>query len=116
MSASLLLLRIYIHTPYSYGAGYTAAVKDGSLYLGTNRGLYYTSYPVQSNGNLPDIRPVPQSSGQVWMIQLAQGFRQEACFGKLRKALGPHDFADVELQALPQAASGMVAQEIFFRK
>ena len=50
------------------------------------------------------------------LIQLAQGFRQEACFGKLRKALGPHDFADVELQALPQAASGMVAQEIFFRK
>ena len=49
-------------------------------------------------------------------VQLAQGFRQEACFGKLRKALGPHDFADVELQALPQAASGMVAQEIFFRK
>ena len=35
------------------------------------------------------------------LIQLAQGFRQEACFGKLRKALGPHDFADVELQALP---------------
>lgn len=54
--------------PYSYGAGYTAAVKDGSLYLGTNRGLYYTSYPVQSNGNLPDIRPVPQSSGQVWNL------------------------------------------------
>ena len=50
------------------------------------------------------------------LVQLAQGFRQEACFGKLRKALGPHDFADVELQALPQAASGMVAQEIFFRK
>lgn len=40
------------------------------------------------------------------LIQLAQGFRQEACFGKLRKALGPHDFADVELQALPQAAPG----------
>lgn len=50
------------------------------------------------------------------LIQLTQGFRQEACFGKLRKALGPHDFADVELQALPQTASGMVAQEIFFRK
>ena len=34
--------------PYSYGAGYTAAVKDGILYLGTNRGLYYVPYP----GNL----------------------------------------------------------------
>lgn len=54
--------------PYSYGAGYTAAVEGGYLYLGTNRGLYRTPYPVQMNGNLPDIRPVPQSSGQVWNL------------------------------------------------
>ena len=40
--------------PYSYGTGYTAAVEGGYLYLGTNRGLYYTSYPVQMNGDLPD--------------------------------------------------------------
>lgn len=54
--------------PYSYGTGYTAAVENGTLYLGTNRGLYYTAYPVKLNGNLPDIRPVPQSSGQVWNL------------------------------------------------
>jgi len=54
--------------PYSYGTGYTAAVEDGYLYLGTNRGLYYTSYPVKLNGNLPDIHPMPQSSGQVWNL------------------------------------------------
>lgn len=54
--------------PYSYGTGYTAAVEDSYLYLGTNRGLYYTSYPVKLNGNLPDIRPIPQSSGQVWNL------------------------------------------------
>ena len=54
--------------PHSYGAGYTAAVEDGYLYLGTNRGLYYTTYPVKLNGNLPDILPVPQSSGQVWNL------------------------------------------------
>lgn len=54
--------------PYSYGTGYTAAVEGGYLYLGTNRGLYYTSYPVQMNGDLPDIRPMPQSSGQVWNL------------------------------------------------
>ncbi len=52
--------------PYSYGTGYAAAVDNGILYLGTNRGLYYTPYPVELNGNLPDIRPVSQSSGQVW--------------------------------------------------
>lgn len=54
--------------PYSYGTGYTAAMGDGYLYLGTNRGLYYTSYPVRLNGNLPDIHPMPQSSGQVWNL------------------------------------------------
>ena len=54
--------------PYSYGTGYTAAVEDGYLYLGTNRGLYYTSYPVKLNGDLPDIHPIPQSSGQVWNL------------------------------------------------
>lgn len=54
--------------PYSYGTGYTAAASDGYLYLGTNRGLYYTSYPVKMNGNLPDIRPVSNSSGQVWNL------------------------------------------------
>ena len=35
--------------PYSYGTGYAAAVENGYLYLGTNRGLYYTSYPVKLN-------------------------------------------------------------------
>lgn len=54
--------------PHSYGTGYTAAVADGYLYLGTNRGLYYTSYPVKLNGNLPYIHPINQSSGQVWNL------------------------------------------------
>lgn len=54
--------------PYFYGSGYAAAVEDGCLYLGTNRGLYYTAYPVRMNGSLPDIRPVLRSSGQVWNL------------------------------------------------
>ena len=52
--------------PHSYGTGYTAIVKDDILYLGTNRGLYYTSYPILLDDNLPDIKSVQQSSGQVW--------------------------------------------------
>lgn len=54
--------------PYSYGTGYTAAVGGDKLYLGTNRGLYYTSYPVELHTGLADIRPVPHSSGQVWNL------------------------------------------------
>ena len=54
--------------PYSYGTGYTAALKNQVLYLGTNRGLYYTTYPMRHDGNLPEINPVAQSSGQVWNL------------------------------------------------
>ena len=54
--------------PYSFGTGYAAALKNDILYLGTNRGLYYTSYPVPATGGLPNIRPVANSSGQVWNL------------------------------------------------
>ncbi len=52
--------------PHSYGTGYAAAVENKTLYLGTNRGLYYTEYPILTDGNLPNIRTVQNSSGQVW--------------------------------------------------
>lgn len=65
LSSSLTNLYSY---PYSYGTGYAAMLADDYLYLGTNRGLYYTHYPVQLSDNLPDIRPVSQSSGQVWNL------------------------------------------------
>ncbi len=54
--------------PYFFGTGYTAALENNLLYLGTNRGLYYTPYPVKLNGDLPDIHPILQSSGQVWNL------------------------------------------------
>ncbi len=54
--------------PYSYGTGYAALLADDYLYLGTNRGLYYTPYPVKLSDKLPDIRPVANSSGQVWNL------------------------------------------------
>lgn len=52
--------------PYSYGAGYAAILSGDYLYLGTNRGLYYTHYPVRFSDKQLDIHHVPQSSGQVW--------------------------------------------------
>lgn len=63
MSSQLSNLYSY---PYSYGAGYSALLSDGNLYLGTNRGLYYLHYPISFNDKPLDIRFVPQSSGQVW--------------------------------------------------
>lgn len=52
--------------PYSYGAGYAAILSGNYLYLGTNRGLYCTSYPVRFGESQPDFYQIPQSSGQVW--------------------------------------------------
>lgn len=54
--------------PYSYGKGYTAVVEGDRLYLGTNRGLFYTDYPVKIEGDVPNIKPVNGSSGQVWNL------------------------------------------------
>ena len=65
LNSSLTNLYSY---PYSYGTGYAALLSEDRLYLGTNRGLYYTHYPVQLTDNLPDIHPVAQSSGQVWNL------------------------------------------------
>ncbi len=65
LSSSLTTLYTY---PHSFGTGYSALLDNDYLYLGTNRGLYYTQYPVKMDGGRPDIKPVPNSSGQVWNI------------------------------------------------
>ncbi len=53
--------------PNFYGAGYDAPIMDGWLYLGTNRGLFHTPWPISASGNIP-ISEVPNSGGQVWKL------------------------------------------------
>lgn len=65
LNSSLTNLYSY---PYSYGTGYAAMLSGDYLYLGTNRGLYYTHYPVRLTDNQPEINAVPNSSGQVWNL------------------------------------------------
>ncbi|WP_370526817.1 transcriptional regulator [Bacteroides sp. 51] len=62
------LTNLYTY-PYSYGTGYDAALAGDHLFLATNRGLYYTKYPIALSANRPDILPVPHSSGQVWSLR-----------------------------------------------
>jgi len=52
-----------------YGAGYSSIVIDNCLYLGTNQGLYKTSYPVKSSPNPLKVELVDQMSGQVWSLK-----------------------------------------------
>lgn len=65
---SSALTNLYTY-PYFYGTGYDAILYNNYLYLATNRGLYYTEYPVIMNDNRPNIRPIAHSSGQVWNLE-----------------------------------------------
>lgn len=48
-----------------YGAGYMSLLLDNTIYLGTNQGLYATSYPTTGSRS-PELEPIMQ--GQVWDI------------------------------------------------
>lgn len=54
--------------PNFYGAGYTMAMFDDKLYLGTNRGLYSINWPVPLTENAPELKLINELQGQVWSI------------------------------------------------
>ncbi len=51
-----------------FGAGYTSVIQNNLLYLGTNQGLYLTSYPIVTSPDPFNIRLVDHISGQVWQL------------------------------------------------
>lgn len=53
-----------------YGAGYTAKLHRGKLYLGTNRGLYVCNWPVPSTPAAPELELIEGTQGQVWGLQV----------------------------------------------
>ena len=56
-------------TPFSYGIGYSALLNDQLLYLGTDRGVYYTQFPVAFHNGQPDIKRVVNTpSGSAWYL------------------------------------------------
>ena len=59
--------------PYSSGAGYASVVYQGKLYLGTNSGVYHTSWPVKFGETSADIQFMPRLSGQVWDMRVVDG-------------------------------------------
>lgn len=62
------LTNLYTY-PHSLGTGYDAVIADNYLYLATNRGLYYTEYPLLQNDEEPVFHQIPNSSGQVWSLK-----------------------------------------------
>ena len=59
--------------PRSKGAGYVSLVKDDILFLGTNRGLFYTKWPAQANEQSNNIHFAESLSGQVWGLEEHNG-------------------------------------------
>lgn len=77
---------IYYTTDVSgnIGSVYTSAIFEGDLYLGTNRGVFYTTInPMMSPAN-DDFKIIPGSQGQVWNLavindQLFCGHNTSTC-------------------------------------
>lgn len=56
------------------GAVHATAVSADKLYIGTNKGLFYISYPQLSQQNALDfVEPVQGSQGQVWTLSDIHG-------------------------------------------
>lgn len=58
-------------SPKSYGIGYAAMLFEGKLYLGTDRGLFSTPYPVRLDNGDADIRQTDVPSGLTWYLYKA---------------------------------------------
>lgn len=56
-----------------YGSGYTSLLKNNTLYLGTNQGLYATSYPLQNSIQPLSLSLVKGMEGQVWCLTEIDG-------------------------------------------
>jgi DNA-binding CsgD family transcriptional regulator len=72
ISLDMPLTNLYT-APYSKGAGYTALIHDHILYLGTNRGLFYTEWPVNFTEDAINLHFIPELSGQVWGLEKIGG-------------------------------------------
>jgi DNA-binding CsgD family transcriptional regulator len=53
-----------------FGAGYYSLILGATLYLGTNQGLYMTSFPVPNSPIPTGVKLIPRMQGQVWSLSL----------------------------------------------
>lgn len=60
----------FIDNEGDVGTAYTALINNNDFYLGTNQGLYKTSWHnMDSKQNTPDFKLIPGSEGQVWQLK-----------------------------------------------
>ncbi len=61
---------IYPDSPFN-GTGYSSAIHNGWLYMGTNNGLYFT--PISNNSGSEYFRPVEGSRDVCWNLDVIDG-------------------------------------------
>lgn len=55
------------------GSGYAFCLKNKTLYMGTNQGLYVTNYPPPNNLFPSEMKPIKGMEGQVWCLTEVNG-------------------------------------------
>lgn len=68
ISLNTSLTNLYTN-PYSKGTGYAAIIEKKQLFLGTNRGLFVTNWPIHLGENAINLQLIPELSGQVWGLE-----------------------------------------------
>lgn len=69
--------RIEINAPFYYykdifgeiGTVYAIKIFKGNIYVGTNQGLFSTTWQAQANNNF-DLKFIPGTQGQVWSLEI----------------------------------------------
>ena len=51
-----------------YGSGYTSFLRNNTLYLGTNQGLYTCAYPLPANALALQLNMIKGMVGQIWSL------------------------------------------------
>lgn len=62
------LTNLYTY-PNSKGSGYVSLIKKEKIYLGTNRGLFYSDWPIRFTEKTADMQLLSELSGQVWGLE-----------------------------------------------
>lgn len=71
---SLSSPQTYLYGPTnSRGAGYASAIYGNTLYLGTNQGLFHTTWPVNPTESPLSLNAIDDLRGQVWTLNEVDG-------------------------------------------
>lgn len=70
--------RVNLQSPVSHhtidiGSGYSSAIYQGKLYLGTNQGTFTTRFPLSSSPDGNRIEPLQATTGQIYSLAVYDG-------------------------------------------